>query len=103
MDNPSLIWAFIAVCVVLANLPFFSGRIFWLGPRPSHKALGWRLVEWAILCAVSVAIGRSIEAHQGQIYPQGWEFYAAYACLFATFAFPGFVWRYLRRGTTPAA
>jgi hypothetical protein len=29
---------------------------------------------------------------------QAAEFFAAAGCLFLTFAFPGFVWRYLRRG-----
>jgi NADH:ubiquinone oxidoreductase subunit 2 (subunit N) len=29
--------------------------------------------------------------------PQGWEFYATTASLFLTFAFPGFVYRYLAR------
>ena len=29
--------------------------------------------------------------------PQRWEFYAALGFLFLTLAFPGFVWRYLRR------
>jgi hypothetical protein len=33
----------------------------------------------------------------GQRQPQGWEFYAALASLFITLAFPGFVWRYLKR------
>ena len=33
----------------------------------------------------------------GQIAAQGWEFYAITAALFLTFAFPGFVWRYLLR------
>jgi len=30
-----------------------------------------------------------------QIAPQGWEFYAVTGALFLTFAFPGFVYRYL--------
>ena len=38
-----------------------------------------------------------IEARLGQRAPQGWEFYAAVLCLMLTFAFPGFVWRVLRR------
>ena len=38
-----------------------------------------------------------LESSIGQRSPQGWEFYAAGACLFITLASPGFVWRYLRR------
>ena len=38
-----------------------------------------------------------LERRAGQIYPQGWEFYAITATLFLTLAFPGFVWRYLTK------
>ena len=39
-----------------------------------------------------------LENRIGQRQPQGMEFFVAAGCLFITFAFPGFVWRYLRRG-----
>jgi hypothetical protein len=44
--------------------------------------------------------GLALEQSAGQIYPQGWEFYATTGALFLTLAFPGFVYRYLfkRRG-----
>jgi hypothetical protein len=42
-------------------------------------------------------LGVALERHAGQVAPQGWEFYAVTAALFITFAFPGFVWRYLVR------
>jgi Protein of unknown function (DUF2818) len=48
--------------------------------------------------AASLGVGFAIEARLGQIQRQGWEFYVAMASLFLTLAFPGFVWRYLRRG-----
>ena len=51
----------------------------------------WRGTD---LCS---GLGLLLENRAGQIAPQGWEFYVAMASLFLTFAFPGFVWRYLRR------
>ena len=42
-------------------------------------------------------LGLALEQRAGQIAPQGWEFYAITATLFATLAFPGFVYRYLVR------
>jgi pimeloyl-ACP methyl ester carboxylesterase len=48
-------------------------------------------------CTLATLAGRWIEARVGQVYPQGWEFYAVLVCLYLTFAFPGFVWRQLRR------
>ena len=50
-----------------------------------------------MLYGLTIGIGLALEARLGQIQPQRWEFYAAMASLFLTLAFPGFVWRYLRR------
>lgn len=83
--------------LVAANLPFINERLFVVGPRRAPKHLFWRLLELVLLGALCVVLGFGLEAQMGQRHPQGWEFYAAVACLFLTFAFPGFVWRYLRR------
>jgi asparagine synthase (glutamine-hydrolysing) len=61
-------------------------------------SLGLRLVELIVWYAAALGVGFAIEARLGQIQRQGWEFYVAMASLFLTWAFPGFVWRYLRRG-----
>ena len=92
-------WLVIVFAVVAANLPFVNERIFIVGPRRQRKPLGWRLVELVVLYAVTLGVGFALEARIGQIQPQGWEFYVAMASLFLTLAFPGFVWRYLRRGS----
>ena len=91
------VWLVLAAAVVAANLPFVNERLFIVGPRRKAKALVWRLLELLLLCAATLAMGFLIEARIGQHQSQGWEFYAAMACMFLTFAFPGFVWRYLRR------
>lgn len=88
--------------LVLANLPFMNERLFVLGPRRSPKHLGWRLLELALGCGLCIGLGFALEGNIGQRHPQGWAFYAAMGSLFLTFAFPGFVWRYLRR-RRPAA
>jgi hypothetical protein len=87
----------LVVCGLAANLPFVSERLLVVGPRREPKSLAWRLVELVVLGAATLGLGFAIEAHLGQRQSQGWEFYAALACMFLTFAFPGFVWRYLRR------
>ncbi|WP_428423248.1 DUF2818 family protein [Methylibium sp.] len=98
MSAAAAVWLVLALALVAANLPFVNERLFVVGPlrRPS-KALGWRLLELLSLGALVVLIGMTLEARIGQRHPQGWEFYAVMVCLFFTFAFPGFVWRYLRR------
>lgn len=97
MAHGAEVWLVLLAGFVAANLPFLSQRVLILGPRPAHKAFGWRLLEWLLMAALTLALGLLLEARIGQAQPQGWEFYAAFACLFATFAFPGFVWRQLRR------
>lgn len=97
MTTTAAVWLVLLVAVLAANLPFVNERLFIVGPRRESKALGWRLLELALLCGLTLALGFGLEARLGQRQPQGWEFYAAVAFLFLTFAFPGFVWRYLKR------
>jgi hypothetical protein len=98
VNHTAEVWLVIVLALVAANLPFVNERLFVVGPRRQPKALGWRLGELALLAALTFGVGVAIENSIGQRQPQGWEFFAAGACLFLTFAFPGFVWRYLRRG-----
>lgn len=97
MSFTAAAWLVILVAVVAANLPFVNERLFVVGPRRQPKSLGWRLVELVVLYGVTLAVGFALEARLGQIQGQGWEFYVAMASLFLTLAFPGFVWRYLKR------
>lgn len=99
MSQAVSVWLVLAVAMVAANLPFFNERLFAVGPRlRPDKAFGWRLLELVVYAVLTWMLGSALEASIGQRAPQGWEFYAAGACLFITLASPGFVWRYLRRG-----
>ena len=97
MSSAAAVWLVILLSAVAANLPFVTERLFIVGPRRDPKPLAWRLLELLVLWALTLAIGFVLEARIGQRQPQGWEFYAAFGCLFLTLGFPGFVWRYLRR------
>lgn len=98
MDQTVAVWIVLAVAVLAANLPYFNERLLLVGPRRSPKGGWWRLLELVLMAALTLAVGSLLESRIGQRHVQGWEFYAAAACLFATLGFPGFVWRYLRRG-----
>lgn len=98
MSTSASVWLVLVVAIVCANLPFVNERLFVVGPKRHPKGLGFRLLELVLMGALTVGLGFAIEARLGQIAPQRWEFYAALGCLFLTLAFPGFVWRYLRRG-----
>ncbi|MEW6479438.1 MAG: DUF2818 family protein [Pseudomonadota bacterium] len=95
MSLNASVWLVILVALVAANLPFFNDRILAVGPRRQPKFLWWRVLELLVCYFVVGAVGLGLEHSVGQIYPQGWEFYATTAALFLTFAFPGFTWRYL--------
>ena len=56
-----------------------------------------RLLELIICYFFLGGLGYLFEASLGNVFPQGWEFYAISGCLFIVLAFPGFVYQYLRR------
>ena len=93
-------WAVLLVllaALIAANLPFFNDRLFVVGPRHSPKTVAWRLLELLVFAALVALLGRALEGHLGRVSPLRWEFVAVWLCVFLTLAFPGFVWRYLRK------
>lgn len=78
-----------------ANLPFATDRLLGVVALRTPKPLALRLAELVLLYGVAGALGLLLERRAGQIAPQGWEFYAVTGAMFITFAFPGFIWRYL--------
>ena len=99
MTQTASIWLVILAALVAANLPFINERWLIIGPVAAlkNKPIWGRLVELVVLYLVVGALALLLERRSGQIYPQGWEFYAITATLFLTLAFPGFVWRYLAK------
>jgi len=98
MNQTTSVWLVLAAALAAANLPFLSERFLgMLRLRVVPKRLALRLLELVLLYLLVGGIGLVLEQRLGQIYPQGWEFYAITATLFLTLAFPGFVWRYLVR------
>jgi hypothetical protein len=97
VSQAASVWLVLVLAFAAANLPFLSQRLLGLVPVADGKNLAMRLAELVVLYFVVGGIGLALEKHAGQIAPQGWEFYAVTGALFLTFAFPGFVWRYLFR------
>ncbi len=97
MSQAASTWFVIALALAGANLPFLTERLFGLVALRAPKGLRLRLLELLALYGLVGAVGLALERSAGQIAPQGWEFYAITGALFLTLAFPGFVWRYLRR------
>lgn len=92
----------LAAALAGANAPFFSRRILLLVRPQGHdrgadKPGGWRVLELVLLYFAVLGLARLLEANAGEVYRQGWEFYAITAALFLVLAYPGFVYRYLRK------
>ncbi len=95
MTQTASVWVVVLLALVLANLPFFSDRLLAVVRLATPKNLAVRLAEMVAGYLIAGGVGLWLEQRQGQIAPQGWEFYAITGTLFITFAFPGFTWRYL--------
>ncbi|MDW5443290.1 DUF2818 family protein [Polaromonas sp. SM01] len=95
MSQTVSVWLVVAIAFLAANLPFLNNRLLAVYPLAKPKMLAVRVAELVIWYFVVGAVALFLEQRAGQIAPQGWEFYAITATLFITFAFPGFVYRYL--------
>jgi hypothetical protein len=102
VSQTASIWLVIVAAFLAANLPFLlDRRVLAVWPLKASKGIGVRLAELVAWYFIVGGLGVALENRVGQIAPQRWEFYAITGALFLTFAFPGFVWRYLgkhRRG-----
>jgi hypothetical protein len=103
-------WLVVILALLGANLPFFNQRCFALIPLPvfgSHaadtrlktasklKPIWFRLIELIVCYFVVGSLAYMLEARAGNVFTQGWQFYAITFSLFLVFAFPGFTVRYL--------
>ncbi|HEX2951189.1 MAG TPA: DUF2818 family protein [Armatimonadota bacterium] len=98
MDVSFSSWLLIFLGLAFANLPFLNERLFGVLPKAfSVKPFRVRLLEMVALYVVLGGVAYLLEGHIGNVFSQRWEFYAVTVCLFIVFAFPGFVFRYLRK------
>jgi hypothetical protein len=101
MSLPLTVKFLILFTLIGANLPFINQRIFALIPAGNHlhkKSFWFRLIELAVFYILIGGIAYLFEAGMGNVFSQGWEFFAITVSLFIVFAFPGFVFQYLFKG-----
>jgi hypothetical protein len=86
--------------VVAANFPVLTESLLGVWRlKQADKPFFIRLLELIVLYFVVLGIARLLESNAGNAFSQGWQFYAVTVCLFLVLAFPGFIFRYLRRQT----
>ncbi|MEY4082974.1 MAG: hypothetical protein RL483_343 [Pseudomonadota bacterium] len=91
-----MVW--LVIGFALANWPFFTERQFLVRkPAAGEKSFGFRLLELLVGYGLVILVGIGLETNMGAVASQTWNFYAIVALLFLVMAYPGFVWRYLRR------
>lgn len=95
MSQTMSVWLVILLGFSAANLPFISTRLMAVHTLKMPKTLPLRLLELVVFYFLVGAVALLLEKRVGQIAPQTWEFYAITGTLFVTFAFPGFIYRYL--------
>jgi hypothetical protein len=89
------VWVLVFAALAAANFPFLSHKFLGVFQPRGEKSLQIRFAELAMMYFAMGGLGMLLEQRAGQIAPQSWEFYAITLTLFITFAFPGFVYRYL--------
>lgn len=104
MDISFATWLVVLAALAAANLPFANERVFgFISLKPAHtgqarsKPFFARLLELLVLYFLVGLVAYLLESRIGNVFAQGWEFYAVTGCLFLVLAFPGFVFRYLKR------
>jgi hypothetical protein len=81
---------------VIANLPWFTERLFLVIPLTKNKSVFLRLIELIVFYFVSLVIATIFESRfsGGEVHPQTWEFFVTTFCLFLVLSVPGVVYRY---------
>ena len=88
-------WFILALALSMANLPFSTNRIFGVISLRHGKRFWVYLVELALTYLILATTACALEAREGLVFVQGWQFYAITVSLLAVFSFPGFVFRFL--------
>ena len=97
MSASTLVWSYLLMALVAANLPWLTERRFLVLPGSDQmpKPVWLRLLEWLLLYLLMGLVGLGLEQRlNGEIHAQDWEFYAVTLSLFFVFALPGFIWRH---------
>jgi hypothetical protein len=97
MDASSASWLLVAFALAAANLPFLNEKLFGVLSLGAIKSAWIRLGELLVLYFVTGGFARLLEGRIGNVFTQEKEFYMLTVPLFVVLAFPGFVWRYLRK------
>jgi len=85
----------ILVILIIANVPWFTERLFLAFQMEKGKSWAWRLLELLVFYFLSLVIAIMSEMqYSGDVHPQQWEFFATTFCAFLVLSVPGLIYRY---------
>lgn len=86
----------ILLFLVIANLPWFTERLFVAIPLANNKSVFLCLIELIVFYFVSLGIATIFESRfsGGEVHLQTWEFFVTTFCLFLVLSIPGVVYKY---------
>lgn len=88
----------IAFALITASLPFLTDRKWFIGKADKAKKFWQILIEWAFMFALTALFAFLLERRvYGFNHEQQWEFWVVVLCLYAVFATPGYLYRYVWR------
>ncbi|MBB5460148.1 DUF2818 family protein [Paraburkholderia sp. Cpub6] len=88
-------WFILTLAVSLANFPFTTGRFFGVITLRHGKTAWVYIAEFALTYMILALAAYALEAQEGRVFDQGWQFYVITVSLLMVFSFPGFVFRFL--------
>jgi hypothetical protein len=95
--NQTLIWAYLLLCLTLANLPWLTQRVLMVKSLSSDKSVWMILVEWLLYALIALGAGWALEWQlTGSVKDQDWEFFVSVLFMFAIMSFPGLIWKQQR-------
>ncbi|MDQ5889342.1 MAG: hypothetical protein QG667_2637 [Pseudomonadota bacterium] len=87
----------LVTALVVANLPFVIKATMLPKVTEGGLALLLRLLEWLAGFLILCGFAWFLESRSAPVHAQNWQFYVSVLCMYAVFAFPGFVYCFLWR------
>ncbi|MPW23596.1 DUF2818 family protein [Paraburkholderia sp. CNPSo 3157] len=88
-------WFILTLAVSMANFPFITGRFFGVIALRHGKTPSVYIAEFVLTYMILASAAYALEAREGRVFDQGWQFYVITVSLLMVFSFPGFVFRFL--------
>lgn len=87
----------LGAALLMANLPFVIKGTLLPKVTDGGLALLLRLLEWLAGFLLLLGFAWFLETRSAPFHGQHWQFYVSVLCMYAVFAFPGFVYCFLWR------